>query len=124
MIQYEDLLNIPYKKFGRDAAGYDCYGLVVECCKRNGTPLLTPDHEPSDMESLAEHVAEGLNIREIKTPKVGCIVETMANGSLHVGFLADRDLVIHAAAKRGVKTSSLTAILIADPETRFYEVLK
>ena len=38
-MKYDDLLNIPFKKFGRDKNGFDCYGVVMECCKRAGTPL-------------------------------------------------------------------------------------
>ena len=38
-MKYDDLLNVPFKRFGRDKSGFDCYGVVMECCKRAGTPL-------------------------------------------------------------------------------------
>ncbi|MCF0222950.1 MAG: C40 family peptidase, partial [Fibrobacter sp.] len=38
-MKYDDLLNVPYKHGGRDLAGFDCYGLVIECSRRNGKPL-------------------------------------------------------------------------------------
>ena len=42
MIYYNDLLGAKYKPHGRGDGGYDCYGLVLECCRRAGTPLKDP----------------------------------------------------------------------------------
>ena len=39
MIYYNDLLGAKYKPHGRGDGGYDCYGLVLECCRRAGTPI-------------------------------------------------------------------------------------
>ena len=39
-MKYDDLLNTPFKRRGRDKNGFDCYGAVLECCRRAGTPLI------------------------------------------------------------------------------------
>ena len=42
-IDVTDLLGVPYEKNGRTLDGLDCYGLVLEVCKRFGYKL--PDFE-------------------------------------------------------------------------------
>ena len=39
-MKYDDLLNAPFKRRGRDKNGFDCYGAVLECCRRADTPLI------------------------------------------------------------------------------------
>lgn len=118
-MRYDDLLNVPYKAHGRGDGGYDCYGLVVEMCRRAGTPL----RDPYDIAHLpAERVNDyigGVNVRRTDEPKVGAIAEFTRGGNLHVGYIAERGKVIHATTDRGVRVTPLAAMRA----TAYYEVV-
>lgn len=119
-MRYDDLLNVPYRHGGRDKDGFDCYGLVMECCRRNGTPLrdFFKGLDELDAGEVSDYIDKGLNVREIDAPKVGCIVEMNYRGRAHVGFLAEHNLIVHATFDKGVRT---TAAAFVKP-TAFYEV--
>ena len=70
-MKYDDLLNIPFKKFGRDKTGFDCYGVVMECCKRAGTPLRDLYGNIVDLpaDSVNDYISGGLNVKEIDATK-------------------------------------------------------
>ncbi len=120
MIRYDDLLNVPYRHGGRGKDGFDCYGLVMECCRRNGTPLrdFFRELDELDAEDVDDYIAKGLNVREIDRPEVGCIVEMNYKGKAHIGFMADRGVILHATTDRGVRTTSPALVRAA----AFYEV--
>ena len=120
-MRYDDLLNIPFKKFGRDKNGFDCYGLVMECCRRAGTPLrdLYGDIVDLPAEEVGDYVNGGLNVREIPAPKIGCLAYSIYKGNTHVGYIVARGLVIHATIDKGVKISPLAALR----PIAFYEVI-
>lgn len=111
-MKYDDLLNIPFKKFGRDKNGYDCYGVVMECCKRAGTPLhdLYGDIADLPADSVNDYIIGGLNVREISAPKVGGLVYSIYKGNVHVGYIVSRGCVLHATIDKGVKISPLAAL--------------
>lgn len=114
MIDYSDLLNVPYKVHGRDKNGFDCYGLVIECAKRNKTPLV-------DIFSSCKnnYIIEGINLEKIDRPEANCVVETLRDGFNHIGYLIARDLVLHCTSK-GVKTIPLS---LFNP-TSFYRIVE
>ncbi len=118
-MRYEDLLNIPFKKFGRDRSGYDCYGLVMECCRRAGTPLRDLYGGIKDLpaDRVNDYISGGLNVRQIETPRPGCLVYSIYRGNVHVGFMVSGSLVIHATEK-GVRVSPVAALR----PIAFYEV--
>ena len=120
-MKYDDLLNIPFKKFGRDKSGFDCYGVVMECCKRAGTPLrdLYGDIVDLPADGVNDYISGGLNVREIAAPKVGCLVYSIYHGNVHVGYIVDRGIVLHATIDKGVKLSPLAALR----PIAFYEVI-
>lgn len=111
-MKYDDLLNIPFKKFGRDKSGYDCYGVVMECCKRAGTPLKDLYGGIVDLpaDRVNDYVSGGLNVREIDAPKKGALVYSIYKGNVHIGYIVDRGLVLHATIDKGVKISPLAAL--------------
>lgn len=111
-MKYDDLLNIPFKKFGRDKNGFDCYGVVMECCKRAGTPLkdLYGDIVDLPADGVNDYISGGLNVREIDEPKVGALVYSIYKGNAHVGYIISRNCVLHATIDKGVKISPLQAL--------------
>lgn len=121
MIYYTDLLNKPYKPHGRGAGGFDCYGLVLECLKRAGTPIADPFlkfvHLPEGAE--IEALNDFKNIRELPAPKVGAVAECLVNGNLHVAYIVAPNLAIHCN-RQGVKITNLAFL---NP-IRYFEVLK
>ena len=121
-MKYDDLLNIPFKKFGRDKSGFDCYGVVMECCRRAGTPLrdLYGDIVDLHAESVTDYISGGLNVREISEPRTGALVYSIYHGNVHVGYIVERGLVLHATIDKGVKISPLAAL----HPIAYYEVIK
>ena len=111
-MKYDDLLNVPFKKFGRDKNGFDCYGVVMECCKRAGTPLkdLYGDIVDLPADGVNDYISGGLNVNEIPAPKVGGLVYSIYKSNVHVGYIVSRGLVLHATIDKGVKLSPLAAL--------------
>lgn len=111
-MKYDDLLNIPFKKAGRDKSGFDCYGVVMECCKRAGKPLkdLYSDIVDLPANKVDEYIAGGLNVRQIDKAKVGALVYSIYRGNTHVGYIVERGKVLHATINKGVKISPLEAM--------------
>ncbi len=120
-MKYDDLLNVPFKKFGRDKNGYDCYGVVIECCKRAGTPLKDLYGGIVDLpaDRVNDYIRGGLNVKEIPAPKVGGLVYSIYKGNVHVGYIVERGKVLHATIDNGVKISPLAALR----PIAFYEVV-
>lgn len=120
-MKYDDLLNIPFKKFGRDKNGFDCYGVVIECCKRAGTPLkdLYGDIVDLPADKVNDYISGGLNVKEIPAPKVGGLVYSIYKNNVHVGYIVERDKVLHATIDKGVKISPLAAL----KPIAYYEVI-
>ena len=120
-MKYDDLLNIPVKKFGRDKNGFDCYGVVIECCKRAGTPLkdLYGDIVDLPADKVNDYISGGLNVKEIPAPKVGGLVYSIYKNNVHVGYIVERDKVLHATIDKGVKISPLAAL----KPIAYYEVI-
>lgn len=112
-MRYEDLLTVPYKEFGRDVStGLDCYGLVLEMCRRNGTPLIDFVYHDSMVKNskLSECLGK-INVKEIppEERKPGDIIEWTFEDCLHVGFILENDLIIHATFQ-GVRITPVMAI--------------
>lgn len=113
MIYYTDMLNAPYEKYG------NCYGLIVECCRRANKPLKNPFEKFHKMPAGEEiPFLIDLNVKEITSPKAGAIVECLNNGNLHVGYLLTDSLVLHSTRRAGVKTTHIAALR----PIKYYEV--
>lgn len=120
-MKYDDLLNVPFKKFGRGKDGMDCYGLAVEMCRRAGTPLkdLYGDIVDLPADGVNDYIRGGLNVRQIPAPKVGALAYSIYKGNVHVAYIVERNLVIHAIIDKGVRISPLAAIR----PIAYYEVI-
>ncbi|MGP1459140.1 MAG: NlpC/P60 family protein [Treponema sp.] len=120
-MKYDDLLNAPFKHRGRDKNGFDCYGAVLECCRRAGTPLIDvfSDIKSLPAERVNDYIKNGLNVRRIDAPRVGAIVQSTYKGNAHVGYIVARAQVLHATFDNGVKIAPLAAFM----NPTFYEVI-
>lgn len=98
-MKYDDLLTVPFRWGGRDKSGMDCFGIVVECCRRAGTPIKDPFRELDASVSYeeAERVRrEAINMEETDGPAVGRIIYAEMGGKSHVGYIVERGKVLHA----------------------------
>lgn len=101
MIKYDDLLAVPYKPYGRDMDGMDCYGLVVEMCRRAGHPIqdfvasdnYSPQIDITDLQKC-EKILEAVQI-ERESIQEGDLIEFFSDGDLHIGFILDDKRIIH-----------------------------
>mgnify|MGYP002858060111 CR=1 FL=1 len=120
-MKFDDLLEVPYKAHGRTKEeGFDCYGLVIECCRRAGTPLADLDYSVSSLPDCeAAKYAKRMNVRQIPCARPGALVEMNCEGALHLGYMIDRNNVLHMT-RRGCKLSCLAACKVS----AFYEVTK
>lgn len=120
-MKYDDLLNIPFKKFGRDKNGFDCYGLCIEMCRRAGTPLKDLYGGIVDLpaDKVSDYVKNGLNVRQVSGPAPGRIVYSVYKGNTHAAYIVSRDKVIHATIDSGVKISPLGVL----KPVAYYEVV-
>ncbi|MBR0318896.1 MAG: C40 family peptidase [Spirochaetia bacterium] len=120
-MKYDDLIGIPFRQFGRDKSGMDCYGLVLECCRRSGRNLIDLrrglESLPADL--INDYISRGMNVRQIRRPEPGCIVCTAYRRSLHIGYMTDRQNVLHATFDKGVRLSPLAVMR----PIAFYEVI-
>ena len=117
---YEDMLSAPYVDFGRDPkTGLDCYGLIIECCKRAGTPLKDMYYETTKCkENFVEEQKLKMNIRQIDKARQGCLVQCYYNGNLHTGYMINNVHMLHMTYE-GCRITPVFAI----SDAKFYEVL-
>lgn len=122
-MKYDDLLNVPFKWGGRDKSGLDCWGVVVECCRRAGTPVADPFSARTNAEipdeEMAAYITSELNVREIEAPKAGAILYADFGGTKHAGYLVNKREVLHSLSEKGVKISPLAAF----KKAKLYEVI-
>lgn len=119
-MKWDDLLTVPYKANGRDMSGMDCYGLVLECCRRNGTPLRDVRYEGAEIAAdTLSFYTRAVNVCPIESAQAGAVIECEYAGNLHIGFLVDTKTVLHMTYE-GMRVSPLLALR----NVRFYKVVK
>ncbi len=90
-MKFDDLLEVPYKDFGRDKQGMDCYGFVLELCRRSGKTLV-------DIADKSEETIFNLNVIDVRPEDraPGDLVYFYnEKNELHIGYLLDLTTVIH-----------------------------
>ena len=123
-IDYEDLLAARFKWGGRGDGCYDCWGLVMECCARAGTPVADPFTEKkapcirkSDVE---EAIAHKLNIAEAECAKEGRILYWSGGAVCMAGYMVTDSEVLHmTAVPSGARVTSASFFKGA----RFFDAL-
>lgn len=93
-IKLSDLIGIPYKDHGRDASGYDCYGLAIEVARRYGYKLNDVIYQDHNLALSAENVPT-LNVMPIDAPREGAIIEMEYGDELHIGVCINNREFIH-----------------------------
>lgn len=119
-MKWDDLLTVPYKANGRDMSGMDCYGLVLECCRRAGTPLRDVRYNGAEIAAdTLSFYTHAVNVCPIESAQAGAVIECEYGGNLHIGFLVDTKTVLHMTYE-GMRVSPLLALR----NVRFYKVVK
>ena len=115
---YEDLLVVPWVDKGRTLEGLDCYGIVLELCKRAGTPLKNICDEGVIEEKELSRYVESLNVEERDHPEKGFLIQCVYEGRLHMGYLVDKKMVVHMT----VNGARVTPV-IAFRGVKYFEVI-
>ena len=110
MIDYSDLLGIPFVNHGRSPRGYDCYGLVMEVYRRFGIaiPEFAGDWDDADkINGIVQGEARSPHWRAVSAPlPVPCLVALrmgVPRGVVnHTGVYLGNGKFIHTRAKIGV----------------------
>lgn len=78
MIEYSDLIGIPFRNRGRDReTGLDCYGLVQEVYRKSGVdlPEYTADYnDMAGIDRLVKSNTQGYPWKRITEPVAPCLV--------------------------------------------------
>lgn len=117
---YEDLLTVNYKPHGRSLKdGLDCYGFVIECCKRTGQTLKDVTYLEHIKEKDVCNYVTKVNVKKIGHPNKNCVAECETeDGGLHIVFCIDKKTVIHMT-RQGVRITPLVAF----KNCTYYEVV-
>lgn len=106
----DDLIGIPYRLGARlPGPATDCFGLVVEICRRLGRPIPDPfvsSEQPVDAKQwIAERLA---GWTPVDHPVIGGVVELVGTDSPgHVGYLLTEREFLHSTKKTGAIISRL-----------------
>lgn len=116
---YEDLLLVPFRDNGRDVNGMDCYGFVIELCRRAGTPLRDIVYEGHEISKNAlPDYAASLNVEERQFGEKGFVVQCTYNETLHIGYLIDKKTVVHMT-RHGVRVTPVGLL----ENVKYFEVV-
>ena len=109
MIDYADLIGIPFKNRGRDLSGLDCYGLVMEVYKKCGIsiPEYYADFDAApEIDTLIRNNTQGYPWRPISEPVAPCLIAIRfgcAPGIVnHTAVYIGAGKFIHTRSKVGV----------------------
>ena len=119
----QDLLGVPYKLGARlPGDGTDCFGLVVECCRRMGRPIPDPYVSSEMPRDAKQWIAERLTgWRRCEGPVVGGIVELFGmEHPAHIGFLVSETQFLHSLYKTGAVLGRLDREPWRDRVVGFY----
>lgn len=119
----QDLLGVPYALGARlPGPATDCFGLVVECCRRAGRPIPDPYASAECPMQAKQWIEERLmGWRRCEGPVVGGIVELVGvEHPAHVGFVVSETQFLHTLQKTGAVLSRLDRAPWRDRIVGFY----
>jgi len=102
-----DLIGLPYKPHGRDENGIDCFGLIWLIALRMGKYI--PDVPYKGFNPSLMNLAEEMKVSKIDTCEIGCVIEMLKEGRLHLGFAIDKERMIHSTMNEGVIVEDIGA---------------
>lgn len=107
----QDLIGVPHRIGARlPGPETDCFGLVVECCRRLGRPIPDPFVSSPVPMDAKQWIAERLSgWRPVDHPIPGGVVELRcAEHPAHVGFLLSAQEFLHSMPATGAVVSRLS----------------
>ncbi len=125
MLYVADLIGVPFLEFGRNPEiGLDCYGLCIECARRNGKILKDVALQKFDKNKVQNTIPE-LNVKKTDCIKEGCILEFYgkSDGRLHVAYALDAKKFIQATETQGVRISTVDSAKMYLNLAAVYEVV-
>lgn len=108
MVPVEDLLGMPYQLGARlPGSATDCFGLVVECCRRAGRPIPDPFVSAENPMDVKGWIAERLGgWRLCAKPVPGGVVEFRSGEEVgHIGYLLNEVEFLHSLRTTGAVIS-------------------
>lgn len=120
MADYSDLIGVPFQYGARGPDALDCYGLVMECARRND--VILPDFGFADDQALVAAMM-GASLpqwRECEAKDGAVALIRIGKYVAHVGYLMGSNFMIHAWEASG----GVSIVRIKDWQHRivgFYE---
>jgi len=100
MANVSDLIGVPFQYGGRGPDTYDCYGLLRELMRRDGTVI--PDYlSPTDAPRILAMFALGLSHWQQAPCKPGTALLIQAGTFAHCGYVLDSMWFAHTWEKSG-----------------------
>lgn len=112
MIDFTDLIGVPFVEFGRDAKkGLDCYGLAIEVARRYGKTLVDVPPRKFSVQQAENEAISRLNLIPSDNTQGECLVlefRGLRDARLHIGITIDaQGTFLHATEAQGVRLSTL-----------------
>jgi cell wall-associated NlpC family hydrolase len=101
MVNHAELVGVPFAYGGRGPDSYDCYGLVLECARRDGITL--PDFGFADNQARISAMMGATLPQWHETAAAPGVVALLRVGRWvsHVGYLLDENRMIHTWSESG-----------------------
>lgn len=115
MADFSDLVGVPFEYGGRDPAqSLDCYGLVMECARRDGVEL--PDFGcATDQATIMAMMTASLpQWRQVEQKPGAIAFIRVGRYAAHVGYVFGQHYMIHAWEHSG----GVTIVRLADWQHR------
>jgi cell wall-associated NlpC family hydrolase len=95
MLDFQDLIGVPFQYGGRGPSHFDCYGLLKELQRRQGKDI--PDYtSPTDGTRITALFALQLHLWGQCEQSEGASVLLRIPGNTHVGYMIDKNRMIHS----------------------------
>ena len=99
MVDFDDLIGMPFEYGGRGPERFDCYGLVMECARRDGITL--PDFGFANRQALV-HAMMGATMPQwidVRRQPGAVVLIRVGRFVSHVGYMVNDHQMIHAWEK-------------------------